>query len=95
MAEYIDKTKLIADGWVMSRIYKQDAHTMMYESKKIADIPSENVVPVVRCKDCKHYKTAYCSMDIWHKDVTIYRAKPNDFCSRGELKEQNDDATTD
>jgi hypothetical protein len=47
MTEYIDKTKLIADGWFLHRTYQQDAHTMMYESKNIADIPSADVAPVV------------------------------------------------
>lgn len=43
---------------------------------------------VVRCRDCKHYKTKYCTMDIWREDITIYRAKPDDFCSRGVCKEE-------
>lgn len=58
MAEYIDKTKLIADGWFLHRTYQQDAHTMMYESKEIADIPSADVAPVVHASWIKvrnHY----------------------------------------
>lgn len=49
--------------------------------------PAADVVEVVRCKDCKHYKTMFCKMDIWHKDITLYRADENDFCSYGEKKD--------
>ena len=42
---------------------------------------------LVRCKDCKHYKTMFCKMDIWHRDITLYRADENDFCSYGERKD--------
>ena len=44
MTEYIDKTKLINEGWELRRIYQQDEHTMVCETKKIADIPSADVV---------------------------------------------------
>ena len=53
----------------------------------LSNVPSADVVEVVRCKDCKHYKTMFCKMDIWHKDITLYRAEENDFCSYGERKD--------
>ena len=54
--------------------------------------PTLDAVPVVRCKDCKHYKpqkksahwenrTNYCN-----RIVTI-KVQPYDFCSYGERKE--------
>ena len=48
MAEYIDKTKLISEGWELRRIYQQDAHTMVAEVKKLDDIPAADVAPVRR-----------------------------------------------
>ena len=27
--------------------------------RKVLELPAADVAPVVRCKDCKHYKTAY------------------------------------
>lgn len=48
---------------------------------------TNDIEKVVRCKDCKHYKTMFCKMDIWHKDITLYRADENDFCSYGERKD--------
>lgn len=48
---------------------------------------TDDIEKVVLCKDCKHYKTMFCKMDIWHKDITLYRAKENDYCSYGERKD--------
>lgn len=54
----------------------------------IGDIPSADVVEVVRCKDCihndqcKHRVVMWVEdpMNTWHKDI--------DFCSYGERKEK-------
>ena len=45
-----------------------------------------DVVEVVRCRDCKWYKTMYCKMDRWTDLVTVYVAKANDYCSYGERR---------
>lgn len=60
------------------------------------DAPTVDAVPVVRCKDCKHWKTAEgvklskrlkcCTYHIGHKYVRC----DEDFCSRGERKDGND-----
>lgn len=57
------------------------------------DAPTVDAVPVVRCKDCKHWKTAegvnlskrvrLCTYHIWHQ----YARHDEDFCSRGERKD--------
>lgn len=39
------------------------------------------------CETCRKYKTLNCAMDIWTDDVKLYRAKPDDYCSRWESKE--------
>ena len=54
-----------------------------------------DAVPVVRCKDCKHWKTAegvilskrvrLCTYHIWHQ----YARHDEDFCSRGERKDSD------
>lgn len=41
---------------------------------------------VVRCRDCKWYKTMYCKMDRWTDLVTMYVAKADDYCSYGERR---------
>ena len=61
----------------------------------IKNTPTVDAVPVVRCKDCKHYrpqkksahwenKANYCN-----RIVTI-KVQPYDFCSHGERKEGAD-----
>ena len=49
-------------------------------------IEQEIVQELVRCRDCKWYKTMYCKMDRWTDLVTIYVAKKDDYCSYGERR---------
>ena len=44
MPRYIDAEKLEKDGWSASRIYQQDATTMVYETKKMTEFPTADVV---------------------------------------------------
>lgn len=48
MAEYIDRDKLIREGWSLQRTYQKDATTMVCEMKKPEDFPPADVRPVVR-----------------------------------------------
>ena len=64
-----------------------------HEALYMADhLIANDVVPVVRCKDCKHYKpqsksahwnstTPYCCR------CTTVKVSPDDFCSYGERKD--------
>lgn len=50
--------------------------------KKPEIINGTDLVPVVRCKDCKHlYKDGECPLRTWYTHVE------EDFCSYGERKE--------
>jgi hypothetical protein len=50
--------------------------------------PTADVVEVVRCKDCKHYKTPECAM--WLECSACGGqwdwCNPNDYCSYGERR---------
>lgn len=72
MAEYIDRKKA-----------KRLLHIeYAYAAEQLLDeIPAADVAPVVRCKDCRKFKTYACRMVASGYD---------DFCSYGERK---DDAT--
>lgn len=89
MAELIDKQKTLNDMIKSLGIKNEDyllyMERIMYNVVKQA--PAVDATEVVRCKDCIFYKTQHCTMDIWHTDVTLYRAKQNDFCSYGKRKE--------
>lgn len=55
----------------------------------IAHAPTIDAVPVVRCKDCKYYSIrAYGRVVCWCSRHGIV-VEDMDFCSRGELKEDN------
>lgn len=46
-----------------------------------------NMVTVVRCKDCKHYITNTELLgNVCNRLFTVFSMKPNDFCSYGERK---------
>ena len=55
--------------------------------------PTIDAVPVVRCRECKHYKTGVC-LKIYYDGLASRYAwqerKPDDFCSYGERKEGAD-----
>ena len=50
-----------------------------------------DVVKVVRCKDCKHYKSGSCEChSVWPDEYSAgydYRPDDEDFCSYGQLRE--------
>ena len=55
--------------------------------------PTIDAVSVVRCRECKHYKTGVC-LKIYYDGLASRYAwqerKPYDFCSYGERKEGAD-----
>ena len=48
--------------------------------KRIEDFHTEDVVEVVRCKDCKLYGNGECSVQ------SVRSMWPNDYCSYGERR---------
>ena len=52
--------------------------------KRIEDFHTEDVVKVVRCKDCKFYGNGDCSVQ------SVRSMYPNDYCSYGIRKENTD-----
>lgn len=57
-----------------------DKHGNVSEYKPVEEL--------IRCKDCRYYRTIHCRMDIHHKEITIYRAIPNGYCNFGKRKEE-------
>ena len=57
----------------------------------INDAPIVDAVPVIRCKDCKHYKWEIdmCNLE----GATVFPMNvvhEDDYCSRAERKDKND-----
>ena len=66
-------------------------HRWSYEES--ADYLIENdVVPVVRCKDCKHYEkdTLSCGNILYNSCYQVPNWYADDFCSYGERKDNAD-----
>ena len=96
MARLIDAVALHRK--VMTETNPYGKPTIDYDSgvkvlEWIEQAPTVDAVPVVRCKDCKHYRpqkksahwenrTNYCN-----RIVTI-KTQPYDFCSHGERKNE-------
>lgn len=67
-----------------------DAYFALGKAIEALEQPTVNAVPVVRCRNCKWYKTMYCKMDRWTDLVTVYVAKKDDYCSYGERREKDE-----
>ena len=83
MPKYIDAETLEKEGWWLSRAYQQDATTNVFETKKMTDFPTVDVVEVVRCKDCEYGKLIgecfYCTYE-GHIHTDKF------YCAHGEKK---------
>lgn len=86
MEKYIDAEKLEKDGWSASRTYPQDAHTMVYETKKMTDFPTADVAEVVRCKECA-YKQYYFTNDMVKCGCGNGAHHEDFFCADGERRD--------
>ena len=81
--EYISKQDAIDDlhTQLMYRMGTDDMKRRLDDWVKT--LPSADVVPVVRCRDCKHlYKDGECPLRTWYTHVE------DDFCSYGERREE-------
>lgn len=91
MAEYIDREEYCEKHCRCSNEYCDK------ESCSIWKAPAADVVPVVRCKDCKHFReyitvgtvcTKYVK-SLSGREVGLRATGKDDFCSYGERKEND------
>lgn len=78
MAEYIEREAAL-------EITKRTSGDYATAFAEIRKIPAADVVPVVRCKDCKHLFYTMCAA------CGFLPHKPNDFCSYGERRDGDTD----
>lgn len=84
-----DAAKLTANDYVMFRCQLGGLVDVV---EFLNDMPTVDAVPVVRCKDCKHYRPQKKSAhwenraNYCNRVVTI-KTQPDDFCSYGERKD--------
>ena len=64
----------------------EDKSLMHNLAKEFAEFFDANVIEVVHCKDCKHYKgNWYC--EAWNNSPGFPKVEENDFCMMGERRE--------
>lgn len=80
MPEYIEKEAIKAA--VRKRL--NNSLIISWLIRIINEIPAADVVPVVRCKDCKHYWKNKNTPGYLDKCVTV---SDDDYCSSGERKD--------
>lgn len=79
------------DEWCTDcKEYDQERHRCPRWNKVIRETLKDAQSEIVRCKDCKYYKTKFCALDTWTNEITIYNAQPDDFCSRAKRRGEND-----
>lgn len=92
LREYLDGGQLmgkyITKEAALNIIFSEppEAHYPSWYAKRIKAIPTVDVVPVVRCKDCKHHYD--CGVHFCNR---LGMDCPNDsdfFCSYGEKKDE-------
>jgi len=98
MAEYIERYALL------NKLCDENCHRVFeperagcencYWANELAYVPAADVVPVVRCRDCKHLRPevdAHTQETIgyWCAELDIGSVDVDDFCSRGERMEED------
>jgi hypothetical protein len=99
MAEYIEREdllKVLPPKCNMGDMYATAYNTCLNIIENlIKEQPTADVVPVVRCKDCKHKETLTDSMNkkistICLLGEALHFVEDNHYCSYGERIDKND-----
>ena len=79
----------LIDGDVLIDEANSDGAYGYVDAKQIADAPAVDAVPVVRCKDCKHWHkdTVFCDYMSYGEASERVNWYADDFCSYGERKD--------
>ena len=88
--------RLIDADALIENIIESIPDLRKFSTKTVGEVidntPTVDAVPVIRCKDCKWYKTNYSWDGKEHRVCVIEAYEPvrkaDDFCSRAERKEE-------
>lgn len=98
MAEYIERAAAVKSVLRMRRPENSVAQNRMLSiiQMDMLKLPAADVAPVVRCKDCKHYRNYPNGLCYLHTEPkenarghsgNAVCVEPEDFCSYGERKD--------
>lgn len=93
MSRYIDayalREKVLYHADTMNHAGNHEqAKAFNYCLCMIDDMPTADVVEVVRCKDCKRY-TKNCFCEYWQSVGAVAQLASFDYCSYGERREEH------
>ena len=98
MADYIKLDEMLSQIKICDKELNETNFTtgsMYYRLvDRLLGIPAADVVEVVRCRDCKHYKPNP-SGTIGRCDWSDMFPKPDNYCGYAKRKEHNDAERTD
>lgn len=82
-----NEKRLIDANALIKEAYAEGAYGYV-DAKQIADAPTIDAVPVVRCKDCiRRYDTDECPMCFLSEGQYYEFTRDDGFCDRGERKD--------
>ena len=101
MAEYIDRAVCLSilRAKANMAVLMDAAPYFEKAAQMLEKLPAADVAPVVRCKDCKHYRNYPNGLCYIHTEPKTNArgysgeavcVEPDDFCSYGERKEGAD-----
>ena len=74
--------------YIQETIYRRGFKTRQDIEEWLNNSPTIDAVPVVKCRDCKHYEIHKPKvLENCERKGYIIPMKPDDFCSYGERKE--------
>ena len=90
MPKYIDREALLAEfEWLKSVEDPYQRDRTEDAIQRIKNAPVADVVPVVRCKNCKYFVSAMVNANgFLICDISDMEIAPDDFCSYGERREE-------
>lgn len=95
MAEYIEREALIEEIKERNRNTCNGSMSCLQMKRMVEKVPAADVAPVVRCRECKHFRNSPNGMCTLHtepcENAAGYKGEAvcveeDDFCSYGEMK---------
>ena len=85
MTEYLRRDEVLSDADIITVQTKEYGTIEVVPVEYLADLPTADVVEVVRCKDCIHNLKGYCN-----HDFALNLNRDDCFCSYGKRRNKND-----
>ena len=89
MAIYIELDKVIEQFCSCGSVFTYGDNVCKAIVSRLKQVPTADVVPVVRCKDCVHHIDAPQTTDVWCERIDGLLQR-NWFCADGERRDDEE-----